>query len=82
MINITHPLCKLLNIVFERHGRNGTNSLQNIRPWRGGQFRNGIQEMKCIKRGRPIRMIVLWYEEMIRPDIYTSRMVRYREVIR
>jgi hypothetical protein len=73
--------CALLCRLFERHGHGGTGTLHNIRPWRGGAFRDGFTEYN-IARGRiPIRITMLWYEERI-GDAYTSRAVRMREVIR
>jgi hypothetical protein len=93
----SEKFCRLLATVFERHGPLGTNTLQAVRPWKGGSFREGLTEYNLVKTqtlkvtidGKPgtiavdipVRYTMLWYEER-QGDGYTSRAIRTREVLR
>lgn len=72
---------RLMIKLFERHGLQGTNTLQNIIPYKNGEFKTGYVEYRLIKNNIPIIMYYLHYQEKMDFGI-TSRAVRIREVIR
>ena len=71
---------QLMMCLSERHGSSGTNTLQNIIPYKNGEFKTGYAEYRIIKNNIPTIMYYLHYHEKTDFGV-TSRAVRILEVI-
>lgn len=75
-------LYRLITRIIERHGKDGADNLQHVKPWNGDRFRDGLTVYNIVKRGKPIVMYMLWYVRDIGGGKMTSQAVRLRKVVR